>query len=162
MVARSFARVAPRQSRSSAILFDAPQVVALLENRAFQAYLADMLVSFVRIDSFSASVLVAHGVWSKVRFSDFDIDSLVRVGHALDESQRFPVYKRIADIFAKGDPLPEVPGCVAPRAGVLGWGQRQVHPLRHDDRRGHGDGQVHPAVAVSLAFDHFKLASDGS
>jgi hypothetical protein len=79
-------------------LFDTAQVVALLENRDLRVYLTDLLVSFVRINSFSASVRVRRGIWRKVRFSDFDIDHLVRYGSQLDESQRFPVYKRIADI----------------------------------------------------------------
>jgi hypothetical protein len=79
-------------------LFDTPQVLQLLENRELLAYLTDMLVSFVRINSFSTAVRVRRGVWRRVRFSDFDIDSLVRYGNALEEPHRFPVYKRIADI----------------------------------------------------------------
>jgi hypothetical protein len=57
-----------------------------------------MLVSFVRINSISTAVRVRRGVWRRVRFSDFDIDSLVRYGSAINEPFRFPVYKRIADI----------------------------------------------------------------
>jgi hypothetical protein len=79
-------------------LFDAPQVLALLENRQVRDYLTDMLVSFVRINSFSTTVRVRKGIWRRVRFSDFDIDHLVRYGNGIEESQRFPVYKRIADI----------------------------------------------------------------
>jgi hypothetical protein len=79
-------------------LFDAAQVRQLLEDRELRVYLTDMLVSFVRINSFSTSVRVRRGVWRKIRFSDFDIDHLVRYGSEIDESQRFPVYKRIADI----------------------------------------------------------------
>ncbi len=70
-------------------LFDGPQVRDLLEHREVRTYLTDMLVSFVRINSVTTSV---H------RFSDFDIDHLVRYGNDIDESLRFPVYKRIADI----------------------------------------------------------------
>ena len=79
-------------------LFDTAQVVALLGNHDLRVYLTDLLVSFVRINSFSTSVRVRRGIWRKVRFSDFDIDHLVRYGSQLDESRRFPVYKRIADI----------------------------------------------------------------
>jgi hypothetical protein len=87
-----------RTSRLSMVLFDSPQVVELLSNREIRHYLAALLVSFVRVNSFSATVRVRNGVWRRVRFSDFDIDSLLRYGNALDESQRFPAYKRIADI----------------------------------------------------------------
>jgi len=109
-------------------LFDAPQVRQLLDNPELLAYLTDMLVSFVRINSFSTSVRVRRGVWRKVRFSDFDIDSLVRYGSSLEEPHRFPVYKRIADIclFTLGvfspagepqdAPLP-MPANTAPRRG---------------------------------------------
>jgi hypothetical protein len=87
-----------RSGGFSMALFDTPQILQLLENREFRAYLTDMLVSFVRINSFSTAVPVRRGVWRRVRFSDFDIDSLVAYGSAIDDSLRFPVYKRIADI----------------------------------------------------------------
>jgi len=87
-----------KTSRLSMILFDSPQVVELLQNKEVRDYLAALLVSFVRVNSFSTTVRVRSGVWRRVRFSDFDIDSLLRYGSALDESQRFPAYKRIADI----------------------------------------------------------------
>jgi len=79
-------------------LLDGPQVRELLDKRDVRDYLTDMLVSFVRVNSFTTSVRVRKGVWRKVRFSDFDIDHLVRYGSGLHESLRFPVYKRIADI----------------------------------------------------------------
>jgi len=87
-----------KTSRLTTILFDSPKVVELLANREIRDYLAALLVSFVRINSFSTTVRVRAGVWRRVRFSDFDIDSLMRYGNALDESRRFPAYKRIADI----------------------------------------------------------------
>ena len=87
-----------KTSRLTTILFDSQQCVALLSNREVRDYLAALLVSFVRVNSFSTTVRVRAGVWRRVRFSDFDIDSLLRYGNALEESQRFPAYKRIADI----------------------------------------------------------------
>jgi len=105
-----------RTSRLSMILFDSPQVVDLLSNKDVRDYLAALLVSFVRVNSFSTTVRVRSGVWRRVRFSDFDIDSLMRYGNALDESQRFPAYKRIADIclftlgvFSPPQSAPEAP-----------------------------------------------------
>jgi len=79
-------------------LFDTPQILELLEKKELMAYLTDMLVSFVRINTFSTAVRLRKGVWRKVRFSDFDIDNLVHYGNSIDESYRFAVYKRIADI----------------------------------------------------------------
>jgi hypothetical protein len=79
-------------------LFDAPQILQLLARREVRTYLTDMLVSFVRINTYTTAVRVRRGIWRRVRFSDFDIDHLVRYGNELEESRRFPVYKRIADI----------------------------------------------------------------
>ncbi len=105
-----------KSSRLSMVLFDSPQIVDLLENREVRDYLAALLVSFVRVNSFSTTVRVRSGVWRRVRFSDFDIDSLLRLGNALEESQRFPAYKRIADIclftlgiFSPPQSAPEAP-----------------------------------------------------
>ncbi len=87
-----------RTSRFSTALFDSPQVVELLSNKDVRDYLTALLVSFVRINSFATTIRVHKGVWRRVRFSDFDIDSLLRYGSGLEESKRFPAYKRIADI----------------------------------------------------------------
>jgi hypothetical protein len=87
-----------RSRRLSMVLFDVPQIVELLDDRQLRAYLTELLVSFVRINSYSFSVRIRPGLWRRVRFSDFDIDSLVRYCNAIDESERFPVYKRIADV----------------------------------------------------------------
>jgi hypothetical protein len=57
-----------------------------------------MLASFVRINSFTIPVRVQKGLWRKLQFSDFDIDSLIRYSQMIDEEHRFGPYKRIADI----------------------------------------------------------------
>jgi len=89
---------------SHALVFDSAMVVEFLEDRRIRNYMADMLVSFVRINSFTIPVRVRKGIWRKYRFSDFDIDSLMRYSEVLSEEQRFPSYKRIADIclFTRG------------------------------------------------------------
>jgi hypothetical protein len=63
-----------------------------------------MLVSFVRINSYTIPIRVRRGIWRKYRFSDYDIESLMRYSEALSQEQRFPSYKRIADIclFTRG------------------------------------------------------------
>ena len=87
-----------RQDRHQVFIFDSKEVVDLLHDKRILRYLADMLVSFVRINSFSVYIRVKKGVWRKIRFSDFDIDSLIRYSQMIEEDQRFPSYKRIADI----------------------------------------------------------------
>ncbi|MDY6916815.1 MAG: hypothetical protein SVP26_02545 [Chloroflexota bacterium] len=79
-------------------VFDTKDVVEFLTERRMLDYLADMLVSFTRVESFTVPVRVRKGVWRKVRFSDMDVDSLVSLCEAADEGQRFGYYKRIADL----------------------------------------------------------------
>jgi hypothetical protein len=89
---------------SHALVFDSATIVEFLEDRRIRNYLADMLVSFVRINSYTIPIRIRKGIWRKYRFSDFDIDSLIRYSEVLSEEQRFPSYKRIADIclFTRG------------------------------------------------------------
>ncbi len=84
--------------RHQTVVFDSDEVVALMGERPLLAYLADMLASFVRIESFTMPVRVKPGVWRRVRFSDYDLDSLLRLSSLIEEEKRFPTYKRIADV----------------------------------------------------------------
>jgi hypothetical protein len=79
-------------------VFDTADVLRFLDNKTALNYLADMLTSFTRIESFTLPVRVRKGVWRKIRFSDMDIDSLVRFCQSVDEEHRFGLYKRIADL----------------------------------------------------------------
>ncbi len=79
-------------------VFDTPEVTRFLRNKVTLKYLADMLTSFTRIESFTLPVRVRKGVWRKIRFNDMDMDSLVRLCQAVDEERRFGFYKRIADL----------------------------------------------------------------
>jgi hypothetical protein len=79
-------------------VFDVREVVQLLADKKILKYLADMLSSFTRIESFTMPVRVRRGVWRKIRFSDMDIDSLLRLCEVADEEHRFGLYKRIADL----------------------------------------------------------------
>ena len=79
-------------------VFDTPEVVHFLSNKVTLKYLADMLTSFTRIESFTLPIRVRKGVWRKIRFNDMDIDSLVRFCQAIDEERRFGFYKRIGDL----------------------------------------------------------------
>jgi hypothetical protein len=79
-------------------VFDSDRVVDLLSRKQIRDYLAEMLVSFTRIESFTLPVRVRKGIWRKYRFNDLNVDSLIRYCQAIDEEHRFRFYKRIADV----------------------------------------------------------------
>ncbi len=79
-------------------VFDTSNVVELLARRGVVGYLADMLSSFTRVRVSVTAVRVRRGIWRRVRTSDMDIDSLVRLCSAAEPEQRFAFYKRIADV----------------------------------------------------------------
>jgi hypothetical protein len=79
-------------------VFDTKEVVSLLARQSVLNYLADMLSSFTRIESYVIPIRVRKGVWRKIKFNDMDIDSLRRFCEAVDEEHRLGFYKRIADV----------------------------------------------------------------
>ncbi len=79
-------------------VFDTREVIDLLAQEAILLYLADMLSSFTRVESYTISILVGKGAWEKIRFNDLDIRSLMSVSNVVDEEYRLALYKRIADI----------------------------------------------------------------
>ncbi len=79
-------------------IFDSADVVDFFSDRTLLSYLADMLVSFTHVDSFTTAIKVRKGIYRKVRFSDMDIDSLTRLSRTVDEEHRFKFYKRIGDL----------------------------------------------------------------
>jgi len=117
---------------SHAIVFDSAAVVGFLEDRGIRNYLADMLVSFVRINSYTIPVRVRKGIWRKYRFSDYDIESLMRYSEVLSREQRFPSYKRIADICLFTRYFPRA--CAADAFFRLDRHRRETHALSHRHR----------------------------
>jgi hypothetical protein len=87
-----------QESRRRMYVFDSGAVADLLEREGILPYLADLLASFVKIDSFSVMTRVRPGVWNRFRFSDFDVEDLIRYSRLIEEGRRFFPYKRIADI----------------------------------------------------------------
>lgn len=79
-------------------VFDTKEVVELLTNETLLVYLADMLSSFTRIESYAISFRVKEGTWKKIRFNDLDIHSLMSFSEAVEDEYRLGFYKRIADI----------------------------------------------------------------
>jgi hypothetical protein len=87
-----------RRSRQKVPVFDADQVIRLLEQEPLLDYLAGMLASFTRVESVTVPIRVRRGVWRKIRISDLDVDSLMRYCQTQDEKFHFEPYKRIADV----------------------------------------------------------------
>jgi len=79
-------------------VFDSKDVVELLNNEALLGYLADMLSSCTKIESYAISFRVRKGTWKKIRFNDLDIYSLMSFCEAVEDQYRLGFYKRIADI----------------------------------------------------------------
>jgi len=87
-----------RTSTMKVPVFDAGDVVELLTKESLLAYLADMLSSFTRIESYALSFKARKGFWYKIRFNDLDIQSLMSFCDVVDEEHRLGFYKRIGDI----------------------------------------------------------------
>ena len=79
-------------------VFDTEDLVSLLNRDSLLIYLADMLSSFTRIESYTISIRIRKGFWRKIRFNDLDIHSLISLCDVVDEAHRFSLYKRIGDI----------------------------------------------------------------
>jgi len=78
-------------------IFDTQEVVELLNQEDLLLYLADMLSSFTRVESYTISILIREGIWENIRFRDLDIPSLMKFSQVVDEKYRLGFYKRIAD-----------------------------------------------------------------
>ena len=87
-----------RSSTMKIPVFDTKEVAELLAKESLLLYLADMLSSFTKIESYAISIRVRKGVWKKIRFNDLDIHSLMSFCEAVEEEYRLGFYKRIADI----------------------------------------------------------------
>ncbi len=79
-------------------VFDSKEVSDFLTKESLLLYLADMLASFTKIQSYTLSFRIRNGVWEKIRFNDLDILSLMNFCQAAGDEDRMGFYKRIADI----------------------------------------------------------------
>ena len=79
-------------------VFYSRKAASFLASESTLHYLANMLSSFTRTESFVIPLRVRKGIWRGIRFSDMDIDSLLRLCSLVNEENRFPFYKRIADL----------------------------------------------------------------
>lgn len=150
-------------------VFDADQVVELLERPEVREYLAGMLASFTRIESVTVPVRVRRGVWRKLRFSDFDVDSLEQYAQSVEEDLRFGLYKRIADVclFLVGM-FPEYIEAQQRRPfrrGPLGRRPRSLEEYEEEGRQFYGLAAEHEAAralrlqgVLQTLAEHFTLA----
>jgi len=87
-----------KTSRMKIPVFDTKEVSGLLTREPLLLYLADMLASFTKIQTYTFSIRLRKGVWEKIRFNDLDILSLMTFCQAAGDEYRMGFYKRIADI----------------------------------------------------------------
>ena len=99
--AKDLGRVGYTLEKTSTIkvpVFDTEDVVKLLAKEAILTYLADMLSSFTKVESYSISFRGKKRIWKKIRFNDLDIHSLMSFCEVVEDEYRFAFYKRIADV----------------------------------------------------------------
>ena len=99
--AKDLGRVGYTLEKTSTIkvpVFDTEEVVKLLAKEAILTYLADMLSSFTKVESYSISFRGKKRIWKKIRFNDLDIHSLMSFCEVVEDEYRFAFYKRIADV----------------------------------------------------------------
>ena len=154
-----------RSGRQAIPVFDTDEVVRLMEAPRVPEYLAAMLASFTRVETYVRPVRVRRGVWRKVRYNDMDVDSLLRFCAEADEQQRLRFYKRIADVclFVTGifrDYASSTGGAVG-----AGRARRTLEDYETEGRRFYGLAAEHPGaqtLGLSEVFDllreHFTSA----
>ncbi len=87
-----------RMGSQKVAIFDSQKAVGFLSQGKILKYLAGMLASFTKVEGFTLRTRVRKGIWRRIRFSEMDLDSLIRLGEATDEEHRFGFYKRAADL----------------------------------------------------------------
>jgi len=159
--------------RYEVAVFDVREVDELLAEPAMLYYLADMLASFTRIQSFTLTTRIGPGLYEKIRFNDLNLDSLARFCRLVEPSQRFAFYKRMADLclFISGV-FPEYtriqyryPLTGEVRVKFLGTGRRDMAEYEQEGRKYYGLAGQQPAAeklglrsVLDRLREHFTLA----
>ncbi len=79
-------------------VFDAAEVAAFAAQPRILHYLAAMLSSFTKVHSHTERIWVRRGVVRKVRYSDLDVHSMLRLIQQTEEHERLPLYRRTGDL----------------------------------------------------------------
>lgn len=87
-----------KNSTTKIPVFDTKEVVDLLNQESVLLYLADMLSSFTKIESYTIPLKLKKETWEEIRFHDLDILNLMSFSQAVEEEYKLGFYKRIADI----------------------------------------------------------------
>ncbi|SVC62245.1 uncharacterized protein METZ01_LOCUS315099, partial [marine metagenome] len=87
-----------KSGKESIPVFDSVTVADFLDSPYVLEYLAHMLASFTRIQSYIVPVTKRKGIRRRIRYNDMDIDSLIQFAAKAEESERFSFYKRIGDV----------------------------------------------------------------
>ena len=141
-----------REGRMSIPVFDTPDVLEFMERPGVVEYLASMMASFTRINSYVVPVRVRKGIRRRVRYNDMDVDSLIRFAADADPEQKFGYYKRIADVclFVSGvfpDSAQSRAGGTAPPPVSRSWRMRRtLEEYEREGRTFYGLAQEHPAA----------------
>ena len=138
-------------------VFDVQRVVEFAAVPAVLHYLAQMLASFTRVESRTERVWVRRGIVRKVRYSDMDVRSLMRLARQTDEEHRFPLYKRTADVcLLVLGVFPDFAATATRYPGTGALRPRDTRGRRHTTEeyealaaRMYALGAAHPAAAVN-------------
>ncbi len=153
-----------RSGRESIPVFDTDDVLEFMKRPQIIEYLASMLASFTRIQSYVVPVRVRKGIRRRIRYDDMDVDSLVRFVATVDPVERFGYYKRIADVclFVSGvfpdhaqrshGRTDKGRGGVVPRSLRL---RRTLEDYERDGRKFYGMTQNHPTARTLELTDVF-------
>lgn len=79
-------------------VFDTQGVVELLNKESLLEYLADMLSSFTRVQTYVFTIQIGEHLLEKIRFNDLDMYSLLTLCEGVEKEYRLGFYKRIADL----------------------------------------------------------------
>ena len=79
-------------------VFDTKNVAEFLSKEYLLDYLADMLASFTRIETYAFSIQVGKHIFENIKFNDLDMFSLMALCDEVEDEYRLGFYKRIADI----------------------------------------------------------------
>src|SRR4030043_1903657 len=79
-------------------VFDTKDVGEFLAKESLLGYLADMLSSFTRIETYAFSIQVGKHLFENIQFNDLDMFSLMAVSETVEDEYRLGFYKKIGDI----------------------------------------------------------------